>query len=87
MKVLELQNVNRRESMILYRRQYQATAVFQHSGVDRLEVPVAFTIEQTATGSPAITVDIDDSLDYPLVPAARALRAYVTELDQQGLLP
>lgn len=87
MKVVELSDISRRDSMILYRRQYRATAVFQHVGADRQTVPVAFTIEQTATGTPRIRVDIDASLDYPLVPAARALRVHITGMDRQGLLP
>ncbi len=87
MKVLELTDVNRRESMIFYRRQYEATAVFRHAGADRQAIPVTFTIEQTATGTSRVTVDIDDSLDYPLVPAVQALRDYIISMDRQGLLP
>ena len=85
MRIVELTDIVRRESLILYRKQYTATAVIEH--LSSQAVPVCFVIEQSAVGPLDISVDIDRSLDYPLIPAARALRDHIQNLEEQGKLP
>ena len=87
MTVKLLSDITRRDSPILYRRQYYATAVVGHVGGSEQSIPVAFTIEHSAAARPEITVDIKGSLDYPVVPATRVLREYILRMDSQGMLP
>ena len=87
MTVLRIEDINRRESLIHYRRQYTAIAVVRHVASDGQSVPIAFTIEQSATGTPEVSVDIRGPLDYPVIPATHVLRDCILKLDVQGRLP
>ncbi|TVQ39898.1 MAG: hypothetical protein EA384_04835 [Spirochaetaceae bacterium] len=87
MTVVQIDDISRRDSLIHYRRQYTATAVVRHVASDGQSVPIAFTIEQSATETPAVSVDIRGPLDYPVIPATHVLREYILKLDLQGKLP
>lgn len=47
---------------------------------------VEFTLEQDAAGRVSIAARFLDSIDYPLVPALRALKHHVSRLYDEGLL-
>ena len=84
MRILDIHSIERLDSLILYRRQYTATADIEH--VSHETVPIRFTIEQSATGS-EVSVDIDGELGYPLLPVLRALREEIHHRERQGQLP
>lgn len=86
-RVLELRDLTRRESAIHYRRQYSANAVLAHIATESQTIAVSFVIEQSATGTSNVTIDIARSLDYPLLPATRVLRDYILAMEKQGKLP
>jgi hypothetical protein len=85
MRVIELRDIVRRDSLILYRKQYSASATLEH--VSTQTVPITFVVEHSAVGGHDVSVDIDGSLDYPLIPATRALREHILQLERQGKLP
>ena len=88
MTVIELTDIVRHDSPILYRRSYNATAVVAHvAAAGAQSVAVSFTVEQTATGKPEVAVDIQGPLDYPVLPARRVLSEHILQLDLQGMLP
>ncbi len=88
MTVIELSDIVRHGSPILYRRSYNATAVVKHvAAAGTQSVALRFTIEQTATGKPEVTVDIQGPLDYPVLPAKRVLSEHILQMDVQGMLP
>lgn len=84
MRIIDIHTIERLDSLILYRRQYTATAEIEH--VSSETVPIRFTIEQSATGS-EVTVDVDGELGYPLLPVLRALKTEIHNRERQGILP
>ncbi len=86
MRIVELLNISRKETPLLYRRVYTAQAVFE-SPRGRAEKDVQFTVEHRPVGGVDIQVDRIDSLDYPLIPVVRELKTYIADLDKKGSLP
>ncbi|MFW6313643.1 MAG: hypothetical protein ACOC2N_07145, partial [Spirochaetota bacterium] len=69
MEVVELTNLVRRESPLLYRRTYTATAVLLHAPAVRHSVPIEFVLEHSPIGPVQIRVKFLDVPDFPPVPA------------------
>ncbi|TVQ96168.1 MAG: hypothetical protein EA403_16695 [Spirochaetaceae bacterium] len=84
MRIVDIHTIERRDSLILYRRQYTAIAEIEH--VSSETVPIRFTIEQSATGSD-VSVDVDGELGYPLLPVLRSLKEEIQNRERQGRLP
>ncbi|MFW5684944.1 MAG: hypothetical protein ACOC1I_08830 [Spirochaetota bacterium] len=84
MKVVELTNVQQRETPLLYRRTFTATAVLAHGSRTTDAKRVEFTLEHMPLGPVAVTVRFLDDLDYPVVPAANALKKHIEKMQQNG---
>ncbi len=87
MKVVDLTNISRRETPLMYRRTYTATAVLAHGGAQRTSGRVEFVLEHSPLGAVDIRVRFLDSIDCPVVPATSALRSHISKLEQSGELP
>jgi len=87
MKVVELTNVVRRDSPVLYRRAYTATALLAYDGVEPLSVPIEFVLEHSPLGQVDVRVTLLDAVDAPPDTAAHALRDEVARLEKDGALP
>jgi hypothetical protein len=84
--VTSIENISRRESPVQYRRVYTADAVLSHVGSPAERLSIEFTVEDTADRGKAISVRFIDTPDYPLVPAAAAVRRHLNTLVTQGEL-
>ena len=86
MRILELRDLNREEGYIYYRRNFTGTAVIEIPG-STLEAPVAFCIEMDPLGVKTIEIDIENTLNYPVLPVKKALKEYILLRYSEGILP
>ena len=77
MKVIELKEINKKDSPLHYRNEFSGSALFEIKGQEQTEIPVAFTIEHTATGMIHISVKVMSRINYPLVPVINALKKHI----------
>jgi len=83
---VELQDLERVDTPIYYRRVYTALAVLEWTQ-RRASKPVRFAIELSPLGSKEASAEFLEEIEYPLVPALRELKRYVAELERAGSLP
>ena len=86
MRILELRDLNREEGYIYYRRNFTGTAVIEIP-CSTLEAPIAFCIEMDPFGVKTIEIDIENTLNYPVLPVKKALKEYILLRDSEGILP
>lgn len=84
MKVTGINNILRRESPVQYRRVYTADAVISHVGSEAEHLAIEFVVEDTPDRGKLLSVRFIDTPDYPLIPAARAVRRHLESLETQG---
>lgn len=87
MKILELKDIIKKDMLIHYRRVYDATAVVKMVDQSIIDLLLTITIEQSPLGHNDITVDFNNSIDYPLVPAMKKVKTYIADIDSKGMLP
>jgi hypothetical protein len=88
MEVKLLLNIIKKDSLLFYRNEYNAEAVFIYGGNKTEEtVPVNFIVEKTAVGVPKISSKILKHINYPMLGAGKKLQEHVKELDKRGHLP
>jgi len=86
MKVVDISNIQRKENLLYYRREYSGEATIELLA-NTLVAPIDFVLEQRPIGGYAVHVSLADSVDYPLVPIVSELKAFIAELDLKGVLP
>jgi len=86
MKVVELRDLNRRESPVFYIKELTAVAVIEWNQ-RQSESDIAITLEHKPIGPPDVHVHLLDSVDWPALPVIHAIKDYVTELERSGRLP
>ena len=86
MRVVELQNLERKDVQIFYIRKYTATAVLDLTA-RTANVDIDFTIEMDPLGCKNFSLDIKSTLDYPLIPIRKSILDYITKLEVEGKLP
>jgi hypothetical protein len=87
MTVLEMKDIQIKDSPIHYRSEYRAAALVLFTGQQEEEIPVVFSIEHTAIGAVNIAVNIQRPLNYPILPVIKALKAHIAEMHSGGKLP
>ena len=87
MKVVELTNVVRRDSPVLYRRAYTATAVLASEGVAPQSVRFEFVVEHSPIGPVDVRVKLLDASEAAAETAAHALREHIEHMERDGALP
>ncbi|MBP5602124.1 MAG: hypothetical protein J6X78_05285 [Treponema sp.] len=86
MRVVELQNLVRKDVQIFYIRKYTATAVLDLTARNA-NVDIDFTIEMDPLGCKNFSLSINTQIDYPLLPIRKSILDYITKLELEGKLP
>jgi len=86
MKVVELRDLNRRESPVHYIKELTAVAVIEWE-TKQSESDIAITLEHKPLGPPDVRVRLLDTVDWPALPVIHAIKDYVIELERAGKLP
>jgi len=86
MEILELKDISKKNLAILYRREFTAVAAINHIGSSVQEKRIDFSIEHLPIGGTKVKVSFLDSIDYPLLPALKSVKNYITDLEKQGRL-
>lgn len=86
MKVVDIANIQRKENLLYYRREYSGEATIELLA-ETLVAPIEFVLEQRPIGGYSVHVSLVDAIDYPLVPLVSELKAFIADLDLKGVLP
>jgi len=86
MTLIDIKDIQRKDSPVHYRNEYNGTALFDLPGDPSKAVPVNFSIEHTATGTVNFSVTFPEHLDYPLLPLKKSLMTHVKKLYDEGSL-
>ncbi|MCL2800886.1 MAG: hypothetical protein FWD28_03925 [Treponema sp.] len=86
MKVITIKDMIRKDVPIYYRLLFTGVAVIEINDVNR-DFRIDFSIEIKPTGQRDINVSFIDTIDYPLIPVVRELKAIIQELDSNDGLP
>ena len=86
MKVIELRDLNRRESPVHYIKELTAVAVIEWNQ-RQSESDVSITLEHRPLGPPDVRVRLLDAVDWPVLPVIHAIQEYVVDLERTGRLP
>jgi len=87
MIVKQLDNIKKKDSFLYYRDNYSADAVFEYGKNSQTETAsVEFSIEKTAIGDTIINVLINSSINYPMLPAIKSLKQFVSDMQTEGSL-
>lgn len=86
MKIIDLKQIERKDTPIYYRRFYSGLITMEilNKHIDR---KIDFKIEMMPTGKKDISITFEQPVDYPVVPLMRELKQYLDELDKSGKLP
>ena len=87
MEVISIDDIERKPLAVSYRRAYEGTAVLKIGEVPKNTKRIEFTLEQSPMGKHEVYVSFLEDADFPLVPAIRALRQYIEQLQREGDLP
>lgn len=87
MEVVSIDDIERVPLAVSYRRAYNGTAVLKVGQVPKNTKRIEFTLEQSPMGMHEVHVSFLEEADFPLVPAIRALKEYIQNLNQTGDLP
>ena len=87
MTVLGLKDIHREENGIYYRRKFSANAEYELPLGREETGKIEFIIETSPFGSNAISVNLIDPVNYPVIQVKRALKEYIDKLDSAGKLP
>ncbi|WP_028975333.1 hypothetical protein [Spirochaeta cellobiosiphila] len=86
MKVIHLQNLDKKDIPLHYRNEFSGEAILSAMGKE-VEKKIEFVIERMPTGQKEITVKILEGLDYPIAPVIKNLKEHIDQLDRDGKLP
>lgn len=87
MKVAEISDLQRIPMAIDYRRMYRGTAIIAVGDRRLSGCTIEFSLEMSPWGTHEVTVRFIDPAEYPIVPAIKILKEYITALDRNGELP
>ena len=86
MKLVEISDIKRKESLISYIRTYLAKAVFQEDSTKSVEIPIEFKCEHAPTGDIHISVSLLKEIDYPVADITQMLKHRIAKLEKEGSL-
>lgn len=87
MKIIEIRDIIKKESPVLYRMEYSARVAYTLPLGQETEKPILFTLEMTPLGGAEIDVEFPDSIDYPVLQARKIIKDHLKELKSKGQLP
>ncbi len=86
MKVIEIQNILKKDMPLHYRNEYTGQVVFQAKHSDKVIKRVEFSLEKIATGEFDVQIQFQDALDYPLIPVIKTLKEHILQMEKEGVL-
>ncbi|MCL2792803.1 MAG: hypothetical protein FWD87_06905 [Spirochaetaceae bacterium] len=88
MKLKSIKNIRKKEanSLLYYRSDYLAEAVFEYGKVSKEEeIPIGITIEKNALGEALVSVKIDGHINYPMLNAMKILKEEILKMQSDGI--
>lgn len=86
MKVVSIHGLKRKDSPIIYMREWSGVAVIK-GPASEVEHPVRIVIEARPFGGPEVQVEFLDHPDWPVLPLIKSIKHLVLEMDKAGSLP
>jgi len=86
MKVVAVKDIIRKDVPIYYRLLYTGVAVIELAK-GAANYRIDFTVEIKPTGQKEISVTFLDTLEYPLLPVIKELKAIINKMHEDELLP
>ena len=84
MKLLAIDKLHKKDTLIYYRNQYEGVALFTLIAEKEAAIPFRSSVEIKPTGEREATVELLDSIDYPLIPLIRAIKKEIIDIDIKG---
>lgn len=85
MKVIDISDLKRKESPLHYRKEYVGTITMEIMQ-QTISSPLSFVVEHKPMGPVEIKVDIQEELDYPILPVISAIKQHIRTLMEKGAL-
>ena len=86
MKVLEIKDICKKDSPILYRLEFTGNAVIETIDKKTLEKKIEFILEKTSHGKSQININLLEDINFPLLPAIKKIKAHIYKMEKMGLL-
>jgi len=86
MRIAALKNLVRKDVPIYYRRLFSGILEIELIN-QTVESRINFTVETKPTGVNEVTIDEMETVEYPLLPLRKAVKHYISLLDETGGLP
>jgi len=86
MKFLGMDEISKKDTLIYYRNEYSGTASFALIADKKASVRFQSTVEIKPTGERDIYLELLDSVDYPVIPIIKSLKAEILNIDRSGIL-
>lgn len=87
MKLIKLDNINKKDIPLHYRNEYSGIAIFESKLHDKIQKKLLFSIEKSAVGEMDIKINFTEDMNYPLLPIIKSLKSHISQLHSQGKLP
>lgn len=87
MKFIGFSNLEKKDSPLQYRKQYNGIALLKNADENQIQSKIEFIIEYRATGPMEIQVDLLEEIDYPLLPIIKDIKSSIYNLEKEGKLP
>jgi hypothetical protein len=84
MKVIEIQNLLKKDIPLHYRNEYSGDIIFETNQAVKLKKKFEFSLERMATGDLDIQVQFKDDIDYPLIPVIRTVKDFILKMEKEG---
>ncbi|MBI9099194.1 MAG: hypothetical protein JEY91_11985 [Spirochaetaceae bacterium] len=85
MKLISINNVEKKDVPLYYRNEYTAIAEFLLIGNNQINTSISFSIEMVPTGEKNIEITLTESIDYPIVPIIKTLKSEIEKMEKEGL--
>jgi len=87
MEILSLTEIVKKDIPLHYRNEYTGKILYKSLQGGEEKTPIEFIVERSALGTLEINIEFKTPLDYPLVPALKSVKAYISSMDKKGELP
>ena len=85
MKLKSIENIKKKESLLYYKNDYLADAVFEYGKDSKEEkIPIEISIEKTALGEEKVNVAIKGHINYPMLSAIKILKDEISKMRSEG---
>jgi hypothetical protein len=86
MKVASIKSLIRKDVPIYYRRVFSGVLEIELIN-QTIESQISFTVETKPTGINEVIINAMDQVDYPLLPLVKAVKRFISLLDENDSLP